>query len=200
MDVSGKLVDMEAKIKFNNPYFSDEEIELSAYRWNARLRLQRLVNSDNQVIKNPDFKHTRILLALFLECAEKSIDIFCNQLSPEVYDDEAVISILKRVKDKIKIRIVTEKELAREEREFLKYIPEENVRYYPQESVLDQKKIPHVWIMDHRAYRDELNRDTREGEVYTNDPIGASKRTGTFKEIFDRARSSYIRCSCSVCH
>lgn len=199
MDASGKLVDMEAKIKFNNPYFSDEEIELSAYRYNARLRLQGLIYNDNLIIKNPDFKHTRILLALFLECAEKSIDIFCNQLSPEVYDDKTVISILERVKDKIKIRIVTEKKLVRGDREFLKYIPEENVRHYPQESVLDQKKIPHIWIMDHRAYRDELNRVTREGEVYTNDPKGALERTETFKNIFNKARSSCTRYSCSFC-
>ena len=85
------------------------------------------------------------------------------------------------------------------DREFLKYVPIENVKYYPQNEILDGKLLPHMWILDRRAYRDEMNRDTREGVLHTNDPNGAKERSGLFSEIFLKMAKSVKVSPCQIC-
>ena len=156
----------------------------AAYKYDADVQIGLYFSDQDMRIPNPDPDHTSVLLELFLKHAKENIRIYCNQLAGEVYDSPSVIKMLKKVKDKINIQIITERNISGVNREFLKYIPLSNIRF------LDRKKNygDHFWVMDSRAYRQEKDSEKRIAWVHTNDPDGAKERIIKFDQMFSQAK------------
>lgn len=90
----------------------------AAYKYDADVQIGLYFSAQNMEIPNPDRDHTSVLLELFLKHAKDNIKIYCNQLADDVYDNPGVIKMLKKVKDRIKIQIITERNISGEKREF----------------------------------------------------------------------------------
>lgn len=157
----------------------------AAYKYDADVQIGLYFSAQNMEIPNPDRDHTSVLLELFLKHAKDNIKIYCNQLADDVYDNPGVIKMLKKVKDRIKIQIITERNISGEKREFLKYIPSSNIRF------LNEKKshCDHFWVTDSRAYRQENDSKNRIAVVHTNNPVAAKQKSIQFDEMFSQAES-----------
>lgn len=170
-----------------------DDLELYAYKYDCRIKMQRTY--ENFIIDNPNGDHTRILLELFLETANKYLFIYCKRLSTEIYDHPSVISILKRVYKNIIIRVVTEENILHERREFLKYIPSRNIKCCPVNHANH-----HFWVMDDISYRKEIDSQDRKGEIHTYDKNGALIEKRIFSEMFggDLAPCKYCKVGAGI--
>jgi hypothetical protein len=160
-------------------------------------------NKVNSEISNGVEAHASLLISAMFKYGDKTIRIFCRELSDKVYDNEQLIdnAIDFVVKKQGKIEILLENDLQKalfakpiifriaskiyEAQDKKRAVGSLHVKIQGQ----DHQK--HFCVMDDSAYRLEQDKEKRTAIANFNDPKMVQSLTTSFKSMFENSKEAF---------
>jgi hypothetical protein len=139
-------------------------------------------SGSSEQIPNSQAEHAAALFELFFDKAKYRVDIFCENLSQEVFSVDWVRKAFHGALERgISIKILLQKEAPYQE-ELLADFNQENLRFASQDvAALDFN----FSIMDNRAYRYEPNKRECAAVASLNDGNNCGKLSDTFSTLWE---------------